>query len=257
MVILFSHPADFTPVCTSEFMTFASMQEVFRDYNCELVGLSVDGLYSHIAWLRTIKERITFRDMKDVEVTFPLIDDVSMTIARQYGMIMPGEDTAKTVRAVFIIDPVGVIRTIVYYPLSTGRNIPELLRVVKALQTADRFDVATPADWRPGEAVIVSPAGSCGTAKERMAVTDGSVHCEDWFFCQQDLDEASVDAAIRAGGADMCSPVRCRECGKLTWSGCGRHVDAVMAGVPADKRCSCEPEVGRGSLLRALSRRWQ
>ena len=199
-VILFSHPADFTPVCTSEFMTFAWMQEQFRDYNCELVGLSIDGLYSHIAWLRTIKERITFRDMKDVEVTFPLIDDVSMTVARQYGMIMPNEDATKAVRAVFIVDPVGVIRTIVYYPLSTGRNIPELLRVVKALQTADTFTVATPADWQPGEPVIVPPAGSCGTAKERMEpATDGTIRCEDWFFCQQDLDEDTIDAAIRAG----------------------------------------------------------
>jgi len=141
-VILFSHPADFTPVCTTEFMTFASMQDEFRAYNTELVGLSVDGLYSHIAWLRTIKDKMVFRDMEDVEVTFPLIDDVSMSVATKYGMIMPGEDSTKAVRAVFVVDPKGIIRTIVYYPLSLGRNFDELLRVVKGLQTADAFDVA-------------------------------------------------------------------------------------------------------------------
>ena len=109
-VIFFSHPADFTPVCTSEFITFASMREQFAAYNTELVGLSVDGLYSHIAWLRTIKEKITFRDMHDVDVTFPLIEDVSMKIAEKYGMIMPGEDSTKAVRAVFVVDPQGKIR---------------------------------------------------------------------------------------------------------------------------------------------------
>lgn len=124
-----------------------------------------------------------------------------MTVARQYAMIMPNEDTTKAVRAVFIIDPAGVIRTIVYYPLCTGRNVPEVLRAVKALQTADTFTIATPADWRPGEPVIVPPAGSCGTAKERtQPATTGTIRCEDWFFCQQDLDEDAIDSAIRAGG---------------------------------------------------------
>ncbi|QFS90194.1 Selenocysteine-containing peroxiredoxin PrxU [Mycobacterium sp. THAF192] len=196
-VILFSHPADFTPVCTSEFMTFASMQKEFAAYNTELVGLSVDGLYSHIAWLRTIKDKITFRDMRDVEVTFPLIDDVSMEIAQKYGMIMPGEDSTKAVRAVFVIDPKAVIRAIIYYPLSLGRNFDELLRVVKALQTADHFEVATPADWRPGDAVIVPPAGSCGTADDRMTGAVDGVECEDWFFCTKQLPADEVDAAIR------------------------------------------------------------
>lgn len=196
-VILFSHPADFTPVCTSEFMTFASMQKEFAAYNTELVGLSVDGLYSHIAWLRTIKDKIAFRDMRDVEVTFPLIDDVSMEIAQKYGMIMPGEDSTKAVRAVFVIDPKAVIRAIIYYPLSLGRNFDELLRVVKALQTADHFEVATPADWRPGDAVIVPPAGSCGTANDRMTGGVEGVECEDWFFCTKQLPADEVEAAIR------------------------------------------------------------
>lgn len=199
-VILFSHPADFTPVCTSEFMTFAAMQQQFAAYNTELVGLSVDGLYSHIAWLRTIKEKIAFRGMKDVEVTFPLIEDVSMRVAGMYGMIMPGEDSTKAVRAVFVIDPVGVIRAIIYYPLSLGRNFDELLRVIKALQTADHFSVATPADWRPGEPVIVPPAGSCGTAKERMDVATDGVHCEDWFFCTKEIPAEDIESAIRVKG---------------------------------------------------------
>ena len=196
-VILFSHPADFTPVCTSEFITFASMQDEFAAYNTELVGLSVDGLYSHIAWLRTIKEKIAFKGMSDVEVTFPLIDDVTMEVARKYGMIMPGEDTTKAVRAVFVIDPEGILRAIIYYPLSTGRNFDELLRVVKALQTADAFDVATPADWRPGDAVIVPPAGSCGTAQSRMSGDTEGVECQDWFFCTKDLPAEDVEARIR------------------------------------------------------------
>lgn len=199
-VIFFSHPADFTPVCTTEFMTFASRQEEFARYNTALLGLSVDGLFSHIAWLRTIKERITFRDMKDVEVTFPLIDDVSMSIATNYGMIMPDEDSTKAVRAVFVIDPTGTVRAIIYYPLSLGRNFDELLRVVKALQTADHFDVATPADWNPGDAVIVPPAGSCGTAKDRMETPDDGVHCEDWFFCTKDITGDEIDTAIRVDG---------------------------------------------------------
>ena len=171
-VILFSHPADFTPVCTSEFMTFASMEKQFAELNCKLVGLSVDGLYSHIAWLRTIKDKIEYKGMKDVEVKFPLIEDITMEVAKLYGMIQPGESNTKAVRAVFVIDPEGVIRTMIYYPLSMGRNFDELLRVVQALKTADEFSVATPADWRPGDDVIVPTAGSCGVAKERMEAKD-------------------------------------------------------------------------------------
>ena len=195
-VIFFSHPADFTPVCTTEFMTFASMQDDFARLNTKLVGLSVDGLYSHIAWLRTIKEKITFRDMKDVEVTFPLIEDISMNVARKYGMIMPGEDSTKAVRAVFVVDPRGIIRAMIYYPLSLGRNFDELHRVIVALQTADALSVATPADWRPGEPVIVPPPGSCGTAKDRMEGHQQGVTCVDWFFCTKDVSEAEVHAAI-------------------------------------------------------------
>lgn len=196
-VILFSHPADFTPVCTSEFMTFATMQDEFAAYNTELVGLSIDGLFSHIAWLRTIKEKIEFRGMKNVEVKFPLIEDISMNVASKYGMVMPGESTTQAVRAVFVIDPKGIIRTTIHYPLSLGRNFDEILRVVKALQTADHFAVATPADWRPGDAVIVPTAGSCGVAEERMTADDDDVTCHDWFFCTKELAADEVESAIR------------------------------------------------------------
>jgi len=184
-VILFSHPADFTPVCTSEFMTFAKMEPEFNALNCQLVGLSVDGLYSHIAWLRTIKEKIEFRDMKNMEVKFPLIEDITMEVAKKYGMIQPGESNTKAVRAVFFIDPKGIVRAIIYYPLSLGRNFDELKRALVAMQTADKYAIATPADWRPGEDVIVPPAGSCGVAKERMESAD--VKCSDWFFCTKSL----------------------------------------------------------------------
>lgn len=191
-VILFSHPADFTPVCTSEFMTFASMADQFERANCQLVGLSVDGLYSHIAWLRTIKEKIQYKGMKDVEVKFPLIEDITMNVAKKYGMIQPGESNTKAVRAVFFIDPKGIIRTIIYYPLSLGRNFDELYRVLIALQTADEFNVATPADWRPGDDVIIPTAGSCGVAKERMEDHREGVTCYDWFFCTKKLDKSTV-----------------------------------------------------------------
>lgn len=191
-VILFSHPADFTPVCTSEFMTFATMEDQFAEANCKLVGLSVDGLYSHIAWLRTIKDKIEYKGMKNVEVKFPLIEDITMDVAKKYGMIQPGESNTKAVRAVFIIDPKGVIRTIIYYPLSLGRNFDELYRALIALKTADEFGVATPADWRPGDDVIISPAGNCGTAKNRMDGKEQGLECKDWFFCTKKLDKDEV-----------------------------------------------------------------
>src|SRR5574344_1395591 len=191
-VILFSHPADFTPVCTSEFMTFASMEEHFNQANSKLVGLSVDGLSSHIAWLRTIKDKIAYKGMKNVEVTFPLIEDITMEVAKKYGMLMPGESNTKAVRAVFVIDPKGIVRTIIYYPLILGRNFDELYRVVIALQAADEFNVATPADWRPGDDVIVPTAGSCGVAKQRMEDKSGETTCYDWFFCTKKLDKDTV-----------------------------------------------------------------
>jgi peroxiredoxin (alkyl hydroperoxide reductase subunit C) len=189
--ILFSHPADFTPVCTSEFMTFASMQDKFKKANCELVGLSVDGLYSHIAWLRTIKEKIEYKGMKNIEVTFPLIEDITMEVSAKYGMIMPGESNTKAVRAVFFVDPNGIIRAIIYYPISIGRKFDELYRALIAMQTTDAFNVACPADWQVGDDVIVPTAGSCGVAKERMDDNE-NLDCKDWFFCTKKLDKDLV-----------------------------------------------------------------
>lgn len=181
-VILFSHPADFTPVCTTEFMTFATMADDFKKLNTELVGLSVDSLYAHIAWLRKIQE-IEFKGMKNVEVKFPLIEDIKMEVSNKYGMIQPGQSNTQAVRAVFVIDPKGIIRTILYYPLTTGRNFDEIKRIIQALQKADKDKVATPADWRPGDDVIVPTAGSCGVAKERMESKDKDIYCLDWFMC--------------------------------------------------------------------------
>jgi peroxiredoxin (alkyl hydroperoxide reductase subunit C) len=181
-VILFSHPADFTPVCTTEFMTFASMMDEFKALNTELLGLSVDSLYAHIAWLRTIKT-LEWNGMKDIEVTFPLIEDIRMDVANKFGMIQPGQSNTQAVRAVFVIDPEAKIRTILYYPLSMGRNFDEIKRIILALQKADKDHVATPANWRPGDDTIVPTAGSCGTAKERMESKDKDVYCLDWFLC--------------------------------------------------------------------------
>ena len=202
--ILFSHPADFTPVCTSEFMTFATMQKEFDDLNCQLVGLSVDGLYSHIAWLRTIKDKIEYKGMKNVKVNFPLIEDISMSVATKYGMIQPNENSTQAVRAVFYIDPNDIIRTIIYYPLALGRNFKELKRVLIGLQTADAFNVALPADWHPGDDVIVPTAGSCGTAQERMETTDEEMTCYDWFFCTKKLPKENIAKAICACKDGSC-----------------------------------------------------
>ncbi len=194
--ILFSHPADFTPVCTSEFMTFASMAEEFEALNTQLIGLSVDGLYSHIAWLRTIKDKIEYRGMKNIEVKFPLVEDITMEVAKMYGMIQPGESTTKAVRAVFFIDPENIIRTIIYYPLSLGRNFDEIKRILIGLQTVDNFGVALPADWRPGDEVIVPTAGSCGVAKSRMDGEEEGVKCYDWFFCTKQVSKEEVEKKL-------------------------------------------------------------
>jgi peroxiredoxin 2/4 len=187
-VILFSHPADFTPVCTTEFMTFATMEKDFENMNCKLIGLSIDSHFSHIAWLRTIKEKIEYKGMKNVEVNFPVISDLKMEVARKYGMIQPGESDVSAVRAVFFIDPKAKIRALMYYPLSTGRNFEEIKRVLISLQTVDKYGIATPADWKPGEDVIEPPPGSCGTAKDRVeSAGKTGMKCYDWFMCLKPL----------------------------------------------------------------------
>jgi peroxiredoxin 2/4 len=182
-VVFFSHPADFTPVCTTEFMTFASMQPEFEKLNCKLLGLSIDSTYSHIAWLRTIKEKIEYKGMKSVEVAFPVISDLTMNIARAFGMLQPAASHTQAVRAVFIIDPRAIVRAILYYPLSNGRNMDEIKRLLVAMQFSDEHQVATPANWQPGDDVIVPPPGSCGVAKDRMEKNTEDVKCLDWFMC--------------------------------------------------------------------------
>ena len=189
-VILFSHPADFTPVCTTEFMAFASMQAEFNDLNCKLIGLSIDSIYSHIAWLRTIKEKIEYKQMKNVEVTFPVIADLKMDIAKKYGMIQPSASDTQAVRAVFYIDPEAKVRALIYYPLSNGRNFKEIKRLLIAMQTSDTYKIATPADWQPGEDVIVPPPGSCGSAQERVeSAEQENLKCLDWFLCFKSLNQ--------------------------------------------------------------------
>lgn len=194
--ILFSHPADFTPVCTSEFMTFGKMAQEFEDLNCQLVGLSIDGLYSHMAWLRTIKDKIDYKGMKNIEIKFPLIDDVSMKVAKLYGMLQPNESTTAAVRAVFFVDPEGIIRTMMYYPLALGRNFQEIKRVLIGLQTADNFGVAIPADWQPGDDVIVPTASTYETAVNRVEGKEGEMHCYDWFFCTKKLSKEEVESRL-------------------------------------------------------------
>ncbi len=182
-VILFSHPADFTPVCTTEFMTFASMQDEFRELNTELIGLSIDSIYAHIGWLRTIKEKIEYKGMKNVEINFPVIEDLKMDVSKKFGMVQPNASTTQAVRAVFIIDPESKVRAILYYPLSNGRNMDEIKRLIIGLQKAEKEQIATPANWQPGEDVIVPPPGSCGTAKDRVESDDEEIYCYDWFMC--------------------------------------------------------------------------
>lgn len=178
-LVLFSHPADFTPVCTTEFMAFAKAQDSFAQLNCELLGLSIDSHYSHVAWMRNIQEKF------GVEIKFPIIADLSMAVARAYGMIHPGAADTSAVRATFIIDPNGILRTMVYYPMSNGRSIAEFLRLVQALQTSDANKVATPEGWQPGDKVIVPPPATAEEAQAR--VSQGEYECTDWYFCKKSL----------------------------------------------------------------------
>ncbi len=178
-LILFSHPADFTPVCTTEFMGFAEIYPELQKLNTQLLGLSVDSVYSHIAWVRNIEEKM------GVKIPFPVIADLDMKVAKTYGMIHEGESSTETSRAVFIIDDKQNLRAMIYYPLSTGRNMSEILRTVKALQTTDANGVATPANWQPGDKVIVPPPLTQEMAEERA--NDKTVECTDWYFCKKNL----------------------------------------------------------------------
>lgn len=184
-VVLFSHPADFTPVCTSEIARFAAMQKDFDDLNAALVGLSVDSVSAHLAWLKNIQDRIRFGGYQGEEINFPIIADMKMDVAKKYGMIQPSASDTKAVRAVFFIDPKGIIRALMYYPLSTGRNFNEIKRVLQALQLTDKHGISTPADWQPGDAVLVSAPAGMKELEERIEKTPEDYVCQDWFFCSK------------------------------------------------------------------------
>lgn len=177
-LILFSHPADFTPVCTTEFIGFAEIYPELQKRNVELLGLSVDSVYSHIAWVRNIEEKF------NIKIPFPVIADLNKEVATLYGMVMPGESSTETSRCVFIIDPKGITRAMIYYPLTTGRNMQEILRVIDALQTSDKYQVATPANWKPGDKVIVPPPKTVEMAEERVKA---GYECVDWYLCKKEL----------------------------------------------------------------------
>lgn len=203
-VVFFSHPADFTPVCTTEFMTFESMKEEFAEINTELLGLSVDSVSSHLAWLKNIKDKIDYNGMSEIDVEFPVIDDYSQSIAKKYGMIQPHSDDTKTIRAVFIIDPQSKIRAILYYPQTTGRNIDEIKRILVALQTSDKFGVVTPANWEAGEEVIIPPPANKEEAIERLEKMD-SVKCYDWFLCFKKLPKEEIKEKLLQEQCESCN----------------------------------------------------
>lgn len=183
-VMLFSHPADFTPVCTTEFVEFARHKEEFDKRNVQAVGLSIDSVYAHIAWVRNIEQNF------GVKVWFPVIADLDQKVARAYGMVHEAVSDTATVRAVFFIDPKGMIRALMYYPMSLGRNIEEVLRVFDALQTADQNACATPANWKPGEMVIIAPPPTQQDAEKRMASPAG-LEVKDWYFARKKLEKAA------------------------------------------------------------------
>jgi len=184
--VLFSHPADFTPVCTTEFVAFQKRYDKFKALNCELIGLSVDQVFAHIKWEEWINENL------GVEIQFPIIADTGM-VAEKLGLIHPGKGT-NTVRAVFVVDTDGKIRILLYYPQELGRNMDEILRVVKAMQIADKNKVAMPANWPKneivGDHVIIPPATDVKTSKERLErAKKGEFECLDWWLCHKKLEK--------------------------------------------------------------------
>ena len=173
-VVMFSHPADFTPVCTTEFIALAGIHDELKALNVQMVGLSVDSVSAHLAWVRAIKEKM------GVTIPFPVIADLNMKVSRKYGMIHPGQSSTAAVRCVFFIDDKSIMRAMIYYPLQNGRFIPEIVRLVKALQTTDKYKVSTPANWQPGDKVVV-PAPKTTVEMEKRE-TEG-YECKDWYLC--------------------------------------------------------------------------
>ena len=173
-VVLFSHPADFTPVCTTELAGFAAKQSEFDKRGVQLIGVSIDSVYSHLAWTQSIEKNF------NTKISFPIIADLDTKVAQAYGMIHPGASTTATVRAVFVIDPNQTLRAMIYYPLTTGRNIDEIIRLVDALQLNSEKGLATPANWQPGDKVIV-PAPLTAEGVEKRLKEPG-VEVKDWYL---------------------------------------------------------------------------
>jgi peroxiredoxin 2/4 len=183
-VLLFSHPADFTPVCTTEFVEFARNFQEFEKRNVQLIGVSVDSVPAHIAWLRNIEQNF------NVKVEFPVVADLDQRVATTYGLVHEAVSDTAAVRAVFFIDPKQNVRALLYYPLSLGRSIPEIIRVFDALQTADANAVSTPANWVPGKPVIVPPPQTKQDADTR-AKANGDLKVKDWYFAEKELATAA------------------------------------------------------------------
>ncbi|MDD4483481.1 MAG: peroxiredoxin [Methanoregula sp.] len=177
-VVLFSHPADFTPVCTTEFMAFAAIHDELAALNVKLIGLSVDSVSAHLAWIRNIKEKM------GVAIPFPVIADLNMKVAKKYGMIHPAQSSTAAVRCVFFIDDKGILRAMIYYPQSNGRYIPEIIRLVKALQTTDAHKCSTPANWQPGDKVVVAPPKTAAEMDKRLSE---GYECKDWYLCYKKI----------------------------------------------------------------------
>jgi len=177
-VVLFSHPADFTPVCTTEFLAFSAIHDDLKALNVQLIGLSVDSVSAHLAWVNAVKEKMGIR------IPFPIIADLTMTVSNKYGMIHKGQSSTAAVRTVFFIDDKGIMRAMLYYPLQNGRYMPEIIRLVKALQTTDKYKVATPANWQPGDKVVV-PAPRTAAEMEKRP-TEG-YECKDWYLCYKKI----------------------------------------------------------------------
>ena len=177
--ILFSHPADFTPVCTTEMSGFAQRKAEFEALNTELLGLSIDSIHSHLAWVNNVKEKT------GVYFDFPIIADIDMKVSKLYGMLQPNESETAAVRAVFFIDPSKKIRLVMYYPLNVGRNMDEILRALEALQISDKHGVAMPLNWKKGDKVIIKPPKSLDEMNDRL--NDDSCERIDFYLCKKEL----------------------------------------------------------------------
>ncbi len=194
-LVLFSHPADFTPVCTTEFAAFAAIAPELRSRGVELLGLSIDSVYSHLAWVRNIREKL------DVDITFPIIADLDRAVATAYGMVMPGESATEASRCVFVIDPKGIVRAMIYYPLTTGRNMREIVRLIDALQTADTQQAATPANWEPGQPVVMPAPKTMDDVAKRI---ESGYDCADWYLCYR-APKGTRSASPRVAGPELAT----------------------------------------------------